>query len=88
VTVLAVKRKLLPAWDEKLAKRIRPDLTLELLEEEVTKAIDGDSEASTENVRNDAIASALLEIIYMKKIPESLVDENTQVITSITSLLT
>ena len=76
--MLAVKKKTLPAWDEELAKRIRPDLTLELLEAEVRQALEGDTASSTENTRNDAIASALLEIISMKKIPESLVDETTQ----------
>lgn len=80
--VLAVKRKTLPAWDENLAKKIRPDLTLELLEAEVRSAIEGDGVASSENTRNDSIANALLEIVTMKKIPESLVDETTQVITS------
>lgn len=79
VTVLNVKTKTLPKWDEDLAKRIRPDLTLELLEAEVRAAIEGDGIASTENARNDAIATALLEIVSMKKIPESLVDETTQV---------
>jgi FKBP-type peptidyl-prolyl cis-trans isomerase (trigger factor) len=76
--VLTVKRKLLPAWDEALAQKIRPEMTLALLESEVRQAIEGDGAASTENTRNDAIASALLEILSMKKLPESLVDETTQ----------
>jgi FKBP-type peptidyl-prolyl cis-trans isomerase (trigger factor) len=77
VTVLAVKTKVLPQWGEALAKKIRPDLDLSLLEAEVRGAIEGDSAASTENVRNDGIAAALLDIVSMKKIPESLVEENT-----------
>lgn len=77
--MLSVQRKTLPSWDENLAKRIRPDLTLELLETEVRSAIEGDGVASSENTRNDSIANALLEIVTMKKVPESLVDETTQV---------
>ena len=78
IDVQSVNVKTLPAWDEKLANRIREGMNLEELEEEVRKAIDGEAESGEEVSRNDGIAKALLEITTMNKIPESLVEENTR----------
>jgi trigger factor len=79
VSVLAVKTKSVPAWDQTLAGRVREGMSLQELEDEVIQAIDGDRENSKENNRNDALAAKLLEITEVSRIPESLVDENTQV---------
>jgi FKBP-type peptidyl-prolyl cis-trans isomerase (trigger factor) len=76
--VLAVKTKTLPVWDEKLAGRIRDGMSLAELDGEVRKALEGDNASNQENARNDALAAALLEITSISKIPESLVEENTQ----------
>ena len=78
VSVSSVSTKTLPAWDGVLANRVREGMTLEELEAEVNKALEGEGESSTEASRNDALANALLTITTMSKIPESLVDENTQ----------
>lgn len=78
IDVKTVSTKVLPEWNEKLAGRIREGMTLVELEEEVKKAIDGESESSEETSRNDGLAKALLEVTTMNKIPESLVEENTQ----------
>ena len=78
IDVQEVNVKTLPAWDEKLAGRIRDGMKLEELEEEVRQAIDGEAESGEEIARNDGIAKALLEVTVMNKIPESLVDENTR----------
>lgn len=78
VTVSAVSVKTLPTWDATLANRIREGMTLSELEDEVRKAIVGEAESSSEVARNDALATALLAITTMSKVPESLVEENTQ----------
>lgn len=78
IDVQSVNVKTLPAWDEKLADRIREGMTLAELEDEVRQAIDGEAESGEEVSRNDGIAKALLEITTMNKIPESLVEENTR----------
>ncbi|KAJ1430471.1 trigger factor/SurA domain-containing protein [Ochromonadaceae sp. CCMP2298] len=73
-----VKVKTLPEWGENLAASIRDGMTLEDLNNEVTQAIEGDASSTTEGNRNNAIAAALLEITSISKLPESLVEENTQ----------
>jgi len=78
VEVLDVKTKTLPAWDEELAASVRDGMTLEQLNNEVLKAIEGDSNSNTERARNDALASALLSITTISRLPESLIEENTQ----------
>lgn len=78
VSVSTVNVKTLPAWDQTLANRVREGMSLAELENEVRKAIEGEAETTSEVARNDALANALLEITTMSKIPESLVDENTQ----------
>jgi len=78
VTVLTVSIKSLPEWNAELANRVRENMTMAELEAEVRKALDGDAASSTETARNDALAVALLEITQVSRIPESLVDENTQ----------
>ena len=57
----------MPAWDEKLAGRIRDGMKLEELEEEVRQAIDGEAESGEEIARNDGIAKALLEVTIMSR---------------------
>jgi len=75
ISVSAVSVKSLPTWDQTLAGRVREGMTLAELEAEVRKAIDGEAESSSEVARNDALATALLAITSMSKIPESLVEE-------------
>ena len=65
-------------WDQALAESVRPGMTMDELDGEVRKAIDGDQETSEESSRNDALAKSLLEITTMSRVPESLVEENTQ----------
>lgn len=79
VVILGVKSKILPVWDNELANRIRDGMTLSELEAEVRGAVDTENGKASESARNDAIAKALLEIASFNKVPESLVDENTQV---------
>lgn len=78
VTVKKVKSRTLPAWDGQLAGRIREGLSLSQLEEEVEQAVHGEASTSLEARRNDALANALLEATVIEKLPESLVEENTQ----------
>lgn len=77
VAVSEIKTQVLPDWNEALATRIRPELTLKDLETEVTDAVQGERAAQTENLRNDAIAKALHDVTIVSKIPESLVEETT-----------
>lgn len=77
VVVSEVKTQMLPEWNEALAERIRPGLTLKDLEKEVTEAVQGERDSQAENLRNDAIAKSLHEITHVSKIPESLVEETT-----------
>ena len=56
MTVLAIKTKAFPQWDETLAGRIRDGLTLADLESEVREAVDGEAVKSVESLRNDEIA--------------------------------
>lgn len=78
VAVSLVSTKTLPLWDAALANRVREGMTLEELDGEVRKAIEGEAETSTEVARNDALANALLAVTTLSRIPESLVEENTQ----------
>jgi FKBP-type peptidyl-prolyl cis-trans isomerase (trigger factor) len=63
-----VKNQVLPAWDADLAERVRPGLTLAELENEVQQAVEGDRDSQTESIRNDALAKALYEITFIKKV--------------------
>mmetsp|Transcript_15459 Transcript_15459/g.25754 ORF Transcript_15459/g.25754 Transcript_15459/m.25754 type:complete len:527 (+) Transcript_15459:107-1687(+) len=78
VEILDIKVKTLPEWNEELAGSIREGMTLVELDEEVQKAVEGDASSNTENARNEALASALLDVADVKQLPESLVEENTQ----------
>jgi len=78
VEVLEVKVKTLPDWNEELAKRVRDGMDLKGLEDEVRKALEGDDQNSTENIRNEALAKSLLDIMTISKIPESLLEETIQ----------
>lgn len=78
VKVLEVKTKALPEWNAELASSIREGMTLDELNAEVQKAIEGEASSSTENNRNDALAAALLEITTISQLPISLIEENTQ----------
>jgi len=53
-------------------------MTLDQLNDEVLKAMEGDTNSNIEIARNDALASALLNITSISKLPESLIEENTQ----------
>lgn len=78
IEVITIKTKSLPIWNAELAERVRPGLTLEELEAEVKQAVEGEKDSQTENIRNDALAKALGQISVIKKVPESLVQENIQ----------
>lgn len=78
VSVINIKTKTLPTWDAELAGRVKDGMTLAELDEQVEKAVDGDSENSAEGARNEALAKALLEVISISQLPESLMEENTQ----------
>eukprot|EP01041_Mallomonas_annulata_P007115 gene7115-14468_t len=78
VQVSGVKSRVLPVWDEALAARIREGMTLETLENEVASAVEGEASASNENARNDALAAALLDVIKIDRLPESILEENLQ----------
>ncbi len=78
VDVIAVKTKTLPEWNEELAARVRDGLTLADMDKEVRAAIEGESQSTTENARNEALASALVDITTISRIPDSLMEENTQ----------
>jgi len=78
IEVLDVKSRTLPEWNEQLAASIRDGMTLDQLNDEVMKAMEGDTNSNIEVARNDALAAALLNITSISKLPESLVEENTQ----------
>ena len=78
VEVLSVKTKTLPEWNEELAARVREGLTLADMDKEVRAAIEGEVSNTAENSRNDALANELLSRVKISKLPESLVEENTQ----------
>lgn len=78
VKVSEVMSKEIPEWNEALAARIRDNMTLEELEEEVRNAVEDDSQGSADNNRNDAIASALMNVAEVNKLSEALMEENTQ----------
>ena len=78
IEVITIKTKSLPVWNGELAERVRPGLTLPELEAEVKQAVEGEKDSQTENIRNDALAKALGQISIIKKIPDSLVQENIQ----------
>jgi len=78
VDVIEVLTKEIPEWNEALALRIRDNMTLDELEEEVKAAVEGDGGNTMDNSRNDALAAALVEIAEVTKISEAMIDENTQ----------
>jgi trigger factor len=78
VKVNEIKTRTLPEWNEDLAARVRDGMTLSELEEEVRKALDGDQESSSENIRNEALAKVLLEKMTVSKLPTSLLDDTLQ----------
>jgi trigger factor len=78
LSVINVKTKEVPEWTQELANEVRPGMTLAELNEEVNKAVDGEGSASTEGLRNEKLAEALLSILQIEKLPESLMEENTQ----------
>jgi len=78
VEVLEVKSAVIPEWNQELAARIRDGMTLADLEAQVSSAVEGDMNKSVETSRNDAIANALVAITEVSKLPESLMEENTQ----------
>lgn len=78
VSVVAVKIKTLPEWNNELAARVREGLTLETLEKEVDDAVRGDNASARDSARNDALAAALVEATVIDKLPESAIEENTQ----------
>lgn len=78
VEVLEVKSAQVPEWNEELAARIRDGMTLADLEAQVSSAVEGDMNKSVETARNDAIANVLVGITEISKLPESLMEENTQ----------
>ena len=73
-----MKTKKVPEWNADLAARVRDGMTLEALEAEIVSAIEGDSKNNRENARNDALAQALLDTTSINILPESLVEETTQ----------
>jgi len=75
VEVISVKTRELPEWNSELAARVREGMTLDDLNNEVNKALEGESENNSENIRNEALAKALLERMQVNKLPESLLDE-------------
>ena len=54
-------------------------MTLEQLNSEMSKAVEGESESSFEGQRNEVLAKALLDVISIDQLPASLMEENTQV---------
>lgn len=78
LTVLNIKTKAIPDWTAELANEVRPGMTLAQLNEEVAKAVDGEGSSSAEGLRNEKLAEALLSILQISKLPESLMEENTQ----------
>ena len=56
VDVLSVKTRTLPEWDKKLAASVKDGFTLEDLNAEVRKALDGEQEDNLDNIRNEALA--------------------------------
>ena len=73
-----MKTKKVPEWNADLAARVRDGMSLEALEAEIVSAIEGDSKNNRENARNDALAQALLDTTSINILPESLVEETTQ----------
>jgi len=74
VEVLGLKTKTLPRWDDELAGRIREGMTLQELEEEVRRAVEGEG-GTAESLRNERLATALLQIASIDLIPASLMEE-------------
>lgn len=75
VDILSVKTRSLPEWDEELAALVRDGFTIEDLNAEVRKALDGEQEDDLDNIRNEALAKVLLEKMTVNKLPESLLEE-------------
>ena len=57
VDVVSVQTRSLPEWNEELAARVRDGFSLQELEEEVRKAIDGEQENNLDNLRNEQLES-------------------------------
>ncbi len=68
IEVLQIIQSRLPDWDEDLAKRIRPDLTLSMLEAEIAQVVESDQNARLEDLRNNAISEALYQIASIDKV--------------------
>jgi len=77
VNVSAVKKQALPEWNEELAGRIREGMSLEALEKELEDAVKGENESENDSIRNDALANALLDIVTVDNLPESIMEEQT-----------
>ena len=65
---------------------VKPGMTLAELDQQVLEAVEGGggndqqqsgSGGSREGLRNEAIATALLSVVVIDKLPESLMEENT-----------
>lgn len=78
LSVLQVKQSALPEWNEELASRVREGLTIAEMEKEIREAIEGEGQSSSENLRNEALATALIDIVQVSKLPDSLMEETTQ----------
>lgn len=78
VDCLEIMTKEIPEWNEELAASIRDGMTLAELDAEVRGAVEGEKQNDIDNSRNDALAQALIEIVDISRIPDSLVEENTQ----------
>ena len=65
VDILSVKTRSLPEWDEELAALVRDGFTIEDLNAEVRKALDGEQEDDLDNIRNEALAKVLMIYIRM-----------------------
>ena len=68
IEILQISQKVLPEWNEALAHRIRPEMTLTALDEEVNQAILGDHLSTIETLRNDAIVNTLLDQVRIDQV--------------------
>ncbi len=62
IEVVEIKQRVIPEIDEEFAKEIRPDLTPEMIRQEVVDAVNADAEERTKSNRNRALEEALLAI--------------------------
>ncbi len=65
VDILSVKTRSLPKWDENLATSVKEGFTLEDLNAEVLKALDGEQEDNLDNIRNEALAKVPFLVSYI-----------------------